>query len=174
MTVLEAFRSTCSRFTFNFTSLGNVQVPIIIETWNNFDNNGKLLAYDATFKWWDWTVDYLFTIAQKVFNQPDRASTQTAVAKALAGSICKTASTYCNVSLTGYENADDCNTFLLNDVRFGEPYELGMLNLHWLRYEHEYRARVADVLQDETRCCAEWCIRAWSLFDLTSIAPTLA
>ncbi|KAL9634652.1 MAG: hypothetical protein Q9164_003963 [Protoblastenia rupestris] len=87
--------SASTLFNFSFPILGGKPVPIVIDTWNVFNSAGEISMYDATFKWWQWTVDYLLTEAGKTLN----ATKEQAVAyvqKSLADSICGTAMKYCN------------------------------------------------------------------------------
>ena len=103
-----------------------LEVPIQIDTWNAFNDQGEISQYDATFKWWQWTVDYLLQTAAKASNQtvPDL---EKSVTKLLTSSICNTAQTYCNGTNTQYKSEKDCAQFL-GKIRLGEAYELGKRN----------------------------------------------
>lgn len=117
-------------FNFTFPILPALTLPIQIETWNTFNAAGQITQYDATFKWWQWTVDYLLQTAASANNMTLPQITAYATQK-LAGSICATAMTYCNTTAGVpaedlYTSEGECETFLTTEVRFGEAYELGM------------------------------------------------
>ena len=54
----EYVTSAATRFMFNFTSLGLI-VPIEIDSWNTWNEAGQVTQYDGSFKYWQWTVDYI-------------------------------------------------------------------------------------------------------------------
>lgn len=54
----EYITSATTRFMFNFTSLGLI-VPIEIDTWNTWNKAGQVTQYNGSFKYWQWTVDYI-------------------------------------------------------------------------------------------------------------------
>ena len=54
----EYITSTTARFMFNFTSLGLI-VPIEIDSWNTWNEAGQITQYDGSFKYWQWTVEYI-------------------------------------------------------------------------------------------------------------------
>jgi len=112
-------------FTFNFPLLKGLPVPLQIETWNAFNDKGEVSQYDATFKWWQWTVDYLLGTAAQASNSTLAQITASAT-QLLAQSICTTAQTYCNGTANSqYQSMDACKNFLTTQIRFGEAYELG-------------------------------------------------
>lgn len=113
------------RFNFTFPLLGPNPVPIVIDTWNVFNNKGEISMYDATFKWWQWTVDYLLETAGNALGVSDTEKVVAFVREKLAGSICDTAMTYCNGTNAQYDSKESCNKFLGEEIRFGEAYELG-------------------------------------------------
>ena len=115
-----------SSFNFSFPVLKGLSVPIQIDTWNVFNAQGQISEYDATFKWWQWTVDYLLQTAAAASNQTLPAI-EKYVTQQLANSICTTAQTYCNGTNVQYKSQNDCLNFLTNEVRLGEAYELGRL-----------------------------------------------
>lgn len=113
---------------FNFTAINKI-VPIQIDSWNTYNAQGQISQYDATFKWWQWTVDYVIGEAMPKLN----ASTPTAAVEkltaGLAKSICTTAQTYCNGTNQQYKSAGECYDYLTKKVRFGQSYELGTSSL---------------------------------------------
>ena len=72
-------------------------------------------------------MDYLLTTAAATTKQT-LPSLEKFVSQSLAGSICKTAMTYCNGTNVQYHNTTECLDFLTNGVRLGEAYELGRLH----------------------------------------------
>lgn len=110
---------------FQFPAVNNLEVPITIDTWNTFNQQGQITQYDATFKWWDWAVDHMLdTIAQaKNYTLPQTVGVAT---QGLANSICQTATTFCNGTNAQYSSMNDCMNFLTKQIRFGKPYELGI------------------------------------------------
>lgn len=104
-------------------------MPVEIETWNIFNEHGQISQYDATFKWWQWTVDYVLQTAAAAQKMTLAQITVLAQQK-LAASICSTSTTYCNATVTDarnlYKSTEECETYLTEDVRLGEAYELGM------------------------------------------------
>lgn len=117
-----------SRFQFNFTAV-NLVIPVEIDAWNTYNDKGQISQYDATFKWWQWTVDYLLQAAGKKFGTNSTQATVDILTQALAKSICGTSQTYCNGTNVQYQSADECFAFLTKEVRFGAAYELGTLSL---------------------------------------------
>ncbi|KAL8716204.1 MAG: hypothetical protein Q9220_000109 [cf. Caloplaca sp. 1 TL-2023] len=116
--------SALTRFQFNFTAL-NLVLPLQIETWNTYNAQGQITQYDATFKYWQWTVDYLIQAAAKQFRTPTPDATVKLLSGAIAKSICGTSQKYCNGTNVQYQSAEQCLGFLTQKVRFGQAYELG-------------------------------------------------
>ncbi|KAL8835229.1 MAG: hypothetical protein Q9170_003391 [Blastenia crenularia] len=123
--------STLTRFQFNFTAL-NLVVPVEIDAWNTYNSLGQIAQYDATFKYWQWTVDYLLQAAGKKFGTNTLQATVGVLTQAIAKSICQTSQTYCVGGNAQYQNAQECFAYLTGKIRFGEAYELGMLLFHLL------------------------------------------
>lgn len=121
-----------SRFNFTFPILPNLVIPLQVDTWSAFNAAGQLSQYDVTFKWWQWTVDYLLGTAAAAHSMTIPQVTAYATQK-LAASICDTAMRNCNSKIVGlekkdlYSSRDECIGFLTKEVRFGEAYELGEL-----------------------------------------------
>ncbi|KAL8723583.1 MAG: hypothetical protein Q9225_000125 [Loekoesia sp. 1 TL-2023] len=116
--------SSLTRFHFNFTAL-NLVLPVEIDAWNTYNPLGQISQYDATFKHWQWTVDYLLQAAGKKFGTNSTQATVGLLAKVIAKSICQTSMTYCNGTNTQYHSQEECEGFLTGEIRFGEAYELG-------------------------------------------------
>ncbi len=109
---------------FNFTSI-NMIIPVEIDSWNTYNAQGQISQYDATFKWWQWTVDYIIGEAMPMLNASTPARTVEKLTAGLAKSICTTAQTFCNGTNQQYNSAGECYDYLTKKVRFGESYELG-------------------------------------------------
>ncbi|KAL8936128.1 MAG: hypothetical protein Q9216_005095 [Gyalolechia sp. 2 TL-2023] len=116
--------TTLTRFQFNFTAL-NLMVPVEIDAWNTFNGLGQISQYDATFKHWQWTVDYLLQAAGKKFGTATKQATITLLQEAIAKSICQTSMTNCQGTSAQYQSSEQCFAYLTKEIRFGEAYELG-------------------------------------------------
>ncbi|KAF8862728.1 hypothetical protein BDZ45DRAFT_769025 [Acephala macrosclerotiorum] len=123
-TANEYVTSAATRFMFNFTSLGLI-IPIEIDSWNTWNEAGQVTQYDGSFKYWQWTVDYIIASSAPLFNATSPTQAVEILTRALASSICNTAITYCNATNTQYSNMAACYQYLTQEVRFGEAYELG-------------------------------------------------
>ncbi|KAL8726172.1 MAG: hypothetical protein Q9166_006889 [cf. Caloplaca sp. 2 TL-2023] len=113
-----------TRFQFNFTAL-NLVIPVEIDAWNAYNAQGQITQYDATFKYWQWTVDYLMQAAGKKFGTHSTEATVAALTQAIAKSICTTATKNCRGANAQYQSNEECFGFLTKQVRFGQAYELG-------------------------------------------------
>ncbi|KAL4744822.1 hypothetical protein BDW72DRAFT_199223 [Aspergillus terricola var. indicus] len=123
--------------TFNATSF-NTLVPITIDTWILYNADGKILQYDATFRWFGWLLDTLFEAAgTNLFNTTDPAETQRALGSLLATTICETHEQYCLDDNKQYDSNEECVRFLTEEIRFGAAYELGR-NTLLCREVHEH------------------------------------
>ena len=125
-----------SSFTFSFPAL-KATFPLIIDTWNVFNDNGEIIMYDAVFKHWTWAFETLFAQLSKLPfpaipglpsppDGPNQASQN--IALHLAHSVCNTAITHCNgTTNTQYDSLPACIALLTDQtkVRFGKSYELG-------------------------------------------------
>ncbi|CAO1598941.1 hypothetical protein XANCAGTX0491_002689 [Xanthoria calcicola] len=113
-----------TRFQFNFTAL-NLVLPVDIDAWNTYNSKGEITQYDATFKYWQWIVDYLIGAAAKKFGTKSPEATVGVLTQTIAKSICGTAVKSCNGTNTQYASPTECFNFLTKQVRFGKAYELG-------------------------------------------------
>ena len=114
-----------NRFQFSFPLL-SLTIPIEIEAWNTFNSVGQISQYDATFRYWQWTMDYLLEAAGKRFGTNSTAATVVALQDLLAQSICQTEEESCKDGNKQYKSKAECLDFLTNKIRFGAEYELGM------------------------------------------------
>ncbi|KAL4789692.1 hypothetical protein BDV19DRAFT_20664 [Aspergillus venezuelensis] len=129
--------SATTVFTFNATSF-NTLVPVTIDTWILFNVDGKIVQYDATFRWFGWLLDTLLEAAGTgLFNTTDPAETQKALGDLLGNTICETHDQYCVDDNKQYDSNTACVNFLLEEIRFGKAYELGR-NTLLCREVHEH------------------------------------
>ncbi|KAL9618502.1 MAG: hypothetical protein Q9204_008393 [Flavoplaca sp. TL-2023a] len=113
-----------TRFQFNFTAL-NLVIPVEIDAWNTYNSKGEITQYDATFKYWQWTVDYLIGAAGKKYGTKSPGATVRVLQQLIAKSICGTAMKSCNGTNAQYTSLEECYHFLTRRIRFGKAYELG-------------------------------------------------
>ena len=81
--------------------------------------------YDASFKWWQWTVDYLLTSAGMALNMTE-TQVMGFAQKNLVESVCETAERYCKGGNRQWESRAECEGYLAGHVRLGAAYELGL------------------------------------------------
>ncbi|CAI7593249.1 unnamed protein product [Penicillium palitans] len=122
--------------TFNATSFG-VLIPVTIDTWIEFNTDGKIAQYDATFRWFEYLLDFLVEgVATKInATEPDQAVAY--VADLLATTICDTHEQHCTGSNQQYTDTSTCYDFLTKTLRFGKAHELGR-NTLLCREVHEH------------------------------------
>ena len=122
----QLINARTSRFNFTFPLFPShpFHLPIIIDTWNVFDSHGQISMYDASFKYWQWTVDTLLNTAGKVLNKTEEQVMGFAGEK-LIGSICATAGKFCKGENRQYNSTGECEKYLSGKVRLGAAYELG-------------------------------------------------
>lgn len=122
--------------TFNATTFG-VLIPVTIDTWIEFNADGKIAQYDATFRWFEYLLDFLVEgVATKInATSPDQAVAY--VSDILAKTICATHDEYCTGSDQQYSDNNACYAFLTKSIRFGKSYELGR-NTLLCREVHEH------------------------------------
>jgi hypothetical protein len=114
---------------FNLTLINEI-VPVEVDTWFEFNAQGEISEYDASFRWLAWVIDYLLDVFTKSLGAgATDAVAISELASALATQICQTASTYCIGALSQYESFSDCTDFLTTKIRFGKAYEMGMNTL---------------------------------------------
>ncbi|KAE8379999.1 hypothetical protein BDV26DRAFT_152215 [Aspergillus bertholletiae] len=116
--------SATTVITFNSTSFG-VLLPLTVDSWMAFNEEGKVTQYDATFRWFDWFVQTLFQAAAVKLNTTDPVVVKSTLTEMLAKAICETSDKYCTGDNQQYDNKEQCMKVLTKEKRFGEPYELG-------------------------------------------------
>lgn len=112
-------------------------IPVTIDTWIEWDNDGKIVQYDAVFRYFEYLVDFLIgSVATKInATSPDQAVGY--VSNLLAKTICSTHDQYCTGSNQQYTDSLTCYDYLTKDIRFGKSYELGR-NTLLCREVHEH------------------------------------
>ncbi|KAL4981472.1 hypothetical protein BDW68DRAFT_85638 [Aspergillus falconensis] len=132
-------------FTFNATSF-NTLVPVTIDTWILYNADGKIVQYDATFRWFGWLLDTLIeTAGTELFNTTDPAEAQEALGDLLGTTICETHDQYCVDDNKQYDSNEECVSFLTERIRFGKAYELGR-NTLLCREVHEHMVQYRPTL----------------------------
>jgi hypothetical protein len=119
--------SASTTIQFSFPSFG-VTLPVVIDTWNVWDANCRVIQYDATFRWFEYLLETLLQAKNMTTRYEEDSSKETVVGSlgdGLAASICNVHDTYCTGDLRQYNSTDYCNQFLTKQTRFGAAYEMG-------------------------------------------------
>ncbi|KAE8355379.1 hypothetical protein BDV28DRAFT_163146 [Aspergillus coremiiformis] len=127
--------SATTVITFNSTSL-DILLPLTIDTWIAFNADGKIIQYDAVFRWFGWLVQVLPETAGK-FGTKDPAEVQSKLTTLLAEGVCEMSDKYCTGENLQYESKEQCKQFLTKETRFGMPHELGK-NTLFCREVHKH------------------------------------
>ncbi|KAL9053370.1 MAG: hypothetical protein Q9162_004811 [Coniocarpon cinnabarinum] len=90
-----------------------------------FNTAHQISQYDATFRYFPWAFQTLLQTAQSSTGTNSTAF-QEGVTLKLATSVCSIATTSCTGANQQYANQQECLDFLTKEVRFGNPWELGM------------------------------------------------
>ncbi|KAK8174034.1 hypothetical protein IWX90DRAFT_428600 [Phyllosticta citrichinensis] len=109
----------------NFTNSLLGSFPIEILTWIQFDKDGLIAEYDATYRFF---APLLETTLRAVLPRINGTSLKDAVKyfrNTVASAICSTHDRHCTGKNRQYDSNFACRAFLINDVRFGEAWELG-------------------------------------------------
>lgn len=114
-----------SRVIFNTTGF-LLPVPVTIDTWITFNSAKEISQYDAIFKWWPWTIEYILGKAASQLGTKSLAATVEKFTGILAESICSTAQNFCKGPNVQYASKKECEEFLTQKVRFGQAHEAGM------------------------------------------------
>ena len=113
---------------FNLSSIGLVS-PITIQSYINFDSCGRISQYDAAFKWMDWQFQTVSAAGAALIGTTNTTAAQDAIASQLATNICGVAQEYCTGELQQYDTLEACQSFLTEQIPFGEAWQLGMNTL---------------------------------------------
>lgn len=135
-TAYDNIASATTVVTFNATTFG-VLVPVTIDTWIEFNENGKIAKYDAVFRWFEFLLDFLLEETAAKINATSADQAVKYVSDILAKTICATHEQNCNGSNKQYSNETACYEYLTQSIRFGKSYELGR-NTLLCREVHEH------------------------------------
>ncbi|PYH89740.1 hypothetical protein BO71DRAFT_487705 [Aspergillus ellipticus CBS 707.79] len=122
--------------TFNATSFGNFLLPVTIDTWIMWDDEGRIEQYDATFRWFGFLLDTLVQALATAINGTTSEATAS-LTQLLATTICATHDQYCTGDNQQYADTTTCLDFLTTDIPLGKDYELGR-NTLLCREVHEH------------------------------------
>ncbi|GAB1216534.1 hypothetical protein ATERTT37_005750 [Aspergillus terreus] len=110
--------------TFNATSFGNLLLPVTIDTWIMWDADGRIMQYDATFRWFGFLLDTLVEALATSINGTASQATA-ALTQLLATTVCDTHDKYCTGKNQQYDNSTACYDFLTTAIPLGKDYDLG-------------------------------------------------
>ncbi|KAL7658776.1 hypothetical protein ACMYSQ_001725 [Aspergillus niger] len=130
--------------TFNATSFGNLLVPVTIDTWIMWDADGRIMQYDATFRWFGFLLDTLVEALAESINGTTSQATAS-LTQLLATTICATHDQYCTGANQQYDNNAACLDFLTSAIPLGKDYELGR-NTLLCREVHEHMVQYDPAL----------------------------
>jgi hypothetical protein len=103
-----------------------VQIPVTIDTFITWDPTTKQITqYDATFKWFGFLLDTLLAETAIRINATSPAQAIAFLTKTFATSLCETHTTYCHDQNQQYTDSASCFSFLTEQIRFGQAFELG-------------------------------------------------
>ncbi|KAJ5367060.1 hypothetical protein N7541_001001 [Penicillium brevicompactum] len=122
--------------TFNITTFG-VIAPYAIDTWIEWNEDGKIAQYDATFRWFANSLDVLLESLAVKINATSTDQVVEYVSDILAKTICETHDKFCLGPNQQYTDNASCYEFLMKKTRFGKAYELGR-NTLLCREVHEH------------------------------------
>ncbi|OQE36862.1 hypothetical protein PENCOP_c011G08575 [Penicillium coprophilum] len=130
--------------TFNATGFG-VLLPVTIDTWMMYNEDGKMAQYDVTFRWFAYFLDYLLEGVAKKINatSPDQAVAH--FTDLLATTVCDSHEQHCTGSNKQYNDHESCYDFMTKTLRLGKPHEMGRNTLLCRKiHEHmvQYRPEV--------------------------------
>ncbi|KAJ3785158.1 hypothetical protein GGU10DRAFT_269847, partial [Lentinula aff. detonsa] len=113
--------------------------PLQIDLFIAFDNDMKIVSYDAILRRWSEFFNYVVPllsprIAQELNVTLDEGSNSTATAVAEMD-VCQMSTQYCTSENQVYASNDACMGFITR-IPFGQPWEGGMDN-GWCRYVHK-------------------------------------
>ncbi|KAJ4490554.1 hypothetical protein J3R30DRAFT_101472 [Lentinula aciculospora] len=135
----------------------NLSVPLQIDLFVSFDNDMKIISYDAILRRWSEFFTYIIPllapkIAEELNVTLDPNSTNTVTANTTSGAnttlnttelialktavdVCEMSTQYCTGVNQVYASNDACMEFM-TQLPFGQPWEGGMDN-GWCRYIHK-------------------------------------
>ncbi|KAE9411122.1 hypothetical protein BT96DRAFT_802077, partial [Gymnopus androsaceus JB14] len=116
----------------------NMTVPLQIDMFLAYDDNMKIVSYDAILRrvaeFSAYTIPYLAPQIAKELNTTTTNVTELIQLKT-ATDVCAVSTQYCTGANQQYESNDACMTFM-TALPFGETWQGGM-NTGWCRYVHK-------------------------------------
>ncbi|KAI5478205.1 hypothetical protein MNV49_005372 [Pseudohyphozyma bogoriensis] len=121
----------------------NYTLPVQVDFILNFNDDLKIVSYDATFRRWAEAYYYLIPkLAPQIAKElnttyvPGKSNDTALVAQRAATDVCAVAMEHCVGANVQYSSNEECMTFLTKEIPFGNPWE-GGLNTGWCRYIHK-------------------------------------
>lgn len=119
-----------------------LSVPLQIDMFISFDNDLKIVSYDAVLRRWDEFFNYVLPFLapqiavelNETYNYTTTNTTELLVYKT-ATDVCEKSTQYCTGSNQVYQANDACMVFM-TALPFGEPWAGGLDN-GWCRYIHK-------------------------------------
>lgn len=113
-----------SAIVFFHFSIINTTLPLEIDIWAMWDNDGAVTQYDATFRWFDYLFETIMDGVTFRFGLTSRIEAAGFLHRSLVHSICQTHAKYCHDGDEQYESTTACEE-ILDGRRLGSSYELG-------------------------------------------------
>ncbi|KAJ4490566.1 hypothetical protein J3R30DRAFT_3694241 [Lentinula aciculospora] len=116
----------------------NSSFPLQIDLFIAFDDDMKIISYDATLRRWSEFFTYLVPlIAPQIAQELNYTTTNTTelISMKTAVDVCGMSTEYCTGTNQVYDSNDACMEFM-TQIPFGNPWEGGMDN-GWCRYIHK-------------------------------------
>jgi hypothetical protein len=132
---VQNIASATTRVNFTFPAFNNISLPVVINTWMTWNSAREITQYDVVFKWFG---NLFQTLIASMGGSTEEASRVTV--DKIATSICNSHTQYCNGGNTQYSSWDKCYSFLTENIRVGQSFELGM-NTLMCRSVHELMVR---------------------------------
>lgn len=110
---------------FEIPLLGKT-IPVQIDLWFRWNDADEVSAYDARFVYFDWLMADGMRIMATRYKLASAEDAATQTKKLLVGQICETAMANCQGDLQQYESMEQCQEFLMNEKRLGQPFEFGV------------------------------------------------
>ncbi|GAA5988555.1 hypothetical protein JCM11641_004602 [Rhodosporidiobolus odoratus] len=120
----------------------NATVPAQLDVITSWNDDLKIISYDASFRRWPQTFDYIGNlvapqVALELGETYDAATTNKSAlfSRKAATELCATAMDHCTGLNKQYDSYDQCYTFLTEEKPWGAALD-GGLDTNWCRYIH--------------------------------------
>ncbi|KPI37205.1 uncharacterized protein AB675_1461 [Cyphellophora attinorum] len=110
---------------FDIKLLGQT-IPVQMDVWFKWNDNDEVQAYDARFVYFDWLMSDGMKTLKNRYNLPDVLHAQDLSKSMLISQICETAVASCQGDLLQYDSVPQCQEYLMNNKRMGQPFEFGV------------------------------------------------